>query len=196
MGIQGEARLFADWFRDQHARLRAMPAERVADAFYDQLAALGLPFSVEVSRSEQEDGPHYDVIFSAEGERSRFPDVRELVAAAPRVDGFSVTALRPARGFNFSITTAGVTVQPSVMRFVPLSSKTAPDAIGIRLFVPDEMITLGSPDLAMRILETGIGERDAAAIAHVEMVPLGQARNDAAPIHELAAWVTFKLSQN
>lgn len=196
MPIAGEARLFADWFGGAHQRLRALPPERVADAFYDQLAALGLPFSVEVSRSDLPDGPHYDVIFSAEGERSRFPDVRELVATAPRVQGFHVTALRPARGFQFSLTTAGITVEPEHFRFLPLESPGAPGAIGIRLYVQDEMMTLASLDLAMRILETGIGEQDAAAIAHLEMEPLHKAARSASPIHELGAWVAFKLSEN
>ena len=106
MSIAGEATLFATWFSQEHPRLLQMAAEHVADAFYAQLASLGLPFSVEVCRTEQPDGPHYDVIFSAEGERARFGEVRQLVAAAPRLAGFSMTALRPARGFNFTLTAA------------------------------------------------------------------------------------------
>jgi hypothetical protein len=115
------------------------------------------------------------LIVSAEGDADFFPDVAALVEAAPAMEGWDVTAFKPARGFGFVLNRSGIAVDPGQVRFAALSDPDDPDFFGIEVGYPhynpereDDFL-----DATYTMLEVGIGELDLAEhVHHVQVGPL------------------------
>lgn len=116
-----------------------------------------------------------ELILTASGNVAVFPAVDAFVAAAPRIDGWAIVALKPAMGFAFTYRDNEIELDVSQLWFLPLRSASDPQDLGVRLAVPDADLILQrqSVDTAYTILETGIGERSCANdIQHVEITDL------------------------
>jgi len=74
-----------------------------------------------------------ELTISADGDKSLFPVVRDLVAAAPKIDGWRILALRQPKGVHIALLN-GVEVDPGKVRFV---CQVEDQLAHLRLFIPD-----------------------------------------------------------
>src|SRR5262245_54804111 len=81
-------------------------------------------------------GGRSELVITAEGEKSLFGLVDQVVGAAPEVSGWSYVALKPKVGLARSITWDGHTMDLSEVVFEPLEDEKTGD-FGIRLLVPN-----------------------------------------------------------
>jgi hypothetical protein len=142
----------------------------------DQLSSADDPFwDVLLSRLQDiDDGLWFEVsapgpgdrefIITAEGRVHLFPLVEAIGAAAPRLPGWTVVALKQPMGFGFSVRYEGVSLDPAEMWFQPLVDKAAPEVLGLRVAVPgytsEQEQEFGNGVLVL--LDTALGERSAA----------------------------------
>lgn len=108
------------------------------------------------------------LIITAEGNAEAFPDVVALVDAAPRLEGWEITAFKPPRGFGFVLNRSGIALDPKQARFAALEDPDDPGFFGLEVAFPhydagreDDFL-----DAAYTMLEVGIGELALAAQVH------------------------------
>src|SRR5262249_280264 len=119
----------------------------------------GLFFEMSLDRYPNE------FIISASGNKKLFSLIDEIVACAPKLDDWKVTALKPPRGVNFTSNFRGLSFNPHQMWFLPLKKRDDPKFLGLRIvfeggcnFAEKEMVRDGT----FLVLDTGLGERVAA----------------------------------
>ncbi len=166
---------FWSWFVAHEAQLRQLDdseEETVLDELLDQLESVCDELGFEIGT--QPDGVT-ELIISAEGDREMFDRVRALVAEAPKLEGWRILALKPARGFDFIAEYGDWQLDPDDIWFMPLESDEDPNALGLRLSSPTEESAEDDDFLAacFQLLETGLGEVTLAEdVHHLEIVPL------------------------
>ena len=175
-----DASSFAEWFRAQAARLRDSPdaAAEVANA----IEAVDSRLGVEVSRADREDEDR-ELIITGYSEPAVFGAIGEIVDLLGEVPAWSVVALKPPRGFGFNIRIGSTTLGAADLRFrwfkgVDLGLVLIPPTDVLRDLPPPEE----SEEIGWLIVETGIGERAAALVDHVEF---GEDDSTSRPISEL-----------
>src|SRR5262245_27302886 len=72
-----------------------------------------------------------EVIIAAEGNKKYFDKVEELIAAAPKLDGWKFIDFIPPRDPDFEINFEGVKLKPNEMWFLPLEHPEDKSLIGI-----------------------------------------------------------------
>lgn len=185
---------FWKWFSTESAALRSLEpellAERLAEALRSHVGDLG----VEVGDEEEEPAQLQEVVFTADGDATRFDAVKALVAAAPALDGWSFVALKPPMGFDFTLEADGVELDGSALRFEPLMG---PDGLGLRLYLPETVAKEDDVEQLIRLLlQTGVGEENAAGIVHVEAAPLSSPEaREAIALPELANYLEQQRTQ-
>jgi hypothetical protein len=132
-----------------------------------------------------------EMIISAGGNGALFKKVDDLIAAAPTLDRWTLTALRPPRGFNFVLDTRVGRYDPSTIVFEPLSSDGRPSAIGIRAYVPIKDLGTDAKEAIALMVETGLGERARAVIAHLEVAPLTTPAEEHIPLGDLPEYLDW-----
>ena len=170
------AKDFWSWFAAEEPRLRAASPRDATGEIEDHVRSLDARIGVELGEAEVR-----ELIFTVSVQYEAFDLVRALVAAAPEFEKWRVIALKPARGFEFSIDVGGARIDASAITFEPLDSPAMPGAIGVRCFVDDVLADHPNATAILRlIVATGIGEELAARINHLEARPRSQ--QPAAPI--------------
>ncbi len=131
-----------------------------------------------------------ELTISADGDKSLFPVVRDLVAAAPKIDCWRILALRQPKGVHI-VRLNGVDVDPRKVRFV---CQVEAQLAHLRLFVPDFK---GKDDEARGgacfiLLDSLIGEYLVeTAIGRIEFEAIEAAPKDALPLTELPKMSPF-----
>jgi hypothetical protein len=180
---------FWEWMSVSSAELLEADGQEVADRVEERLRDIDARIGVEVSGPAE---PR-EMIITAWSERMAFDAVRDIVAAAPPLDGWQIIALKPPRGFAFALNLDGFHFDASELMFDPLSAQEDPKLLGIRVYVPaasdddDERLSRALP----LILETGIGEEAAAQIDHSDFVAGPPQDNKALPIEQLLPYVQW-----
>ena len=168
------------------------------DPFWDlalkQIKKVDEHFWFDLSRDKH---PAREFIVTAEGHVNSFSTAEELVRLAPKTEGWTFVALKPAQGFHFTTSYEGILFDPSQMWFVPLESTSRPGDLGIRVAVPG----LGGMDKTtahsaiLVILDTAMGERSAALdVQHTEVtdVPPDPASEGYMELPELTDYVAWR----
>jgi hypothetical protein len=180
---------FWTWFAENRDELSRAASEEITDQLYSALTHVDDRLAVEVAK----DAAGIEVIVSANGEREAFPLVHQLVRSFPNVEDWKFVALKPPRGFDFTLDVEDGSVEADKLSFDPLEVGEDPKALGIRLFGLDVDARLNDVDsLARLIVETGIGEELAAQIDYIDTGPTSQA-SDTLPIAELLDYVEWYL---
>jgi|RhiMetdeSRZDD1v2_1073273.scaffolds.fasta_scaffold310258_1 hypothetical protein len=163
---------FWTWFIKNERRYRNVKTPEKEQLLDELLFALqdysaGLLFEI---------GGHPDglreLVISAAGDVRYFPDVKDLISAAPTLEGWEFTAFKQPQGFEFTTEYEGVTIVPSEAWFLPLVSQEDPQALGLRIAVPDfnELLEETFVSACYIVLDTGLGELQVAEhIWHVEV---------------------------
>lgn len=155
---------FTKWFLANAGTLERDTPEKAAEAIQAQLALLDERLSVEVA---EEEGVR-DLVLSASGEASLFQVVEQIGREIRGAPGWQVYALKPPRGFEFTLDVGGVKLRANDLHFEPMQSPSMPGELGVRLLAPVELVD-ALQEHAWLLVQTGIGERAASLIRHLEV---------------------------
>lgn len=184
---------FWHWFRGYAGRI---PIDDIPDELQDELLSQlhahdeRLYFLISTNSSPRE------LIITADGNQDAFSSARSLVAAAPTYEGWKVTALKPATGFDFRYTDGVIQLEVSKLWFRPIKPKESPSALGIVIGFPDADFVLEnqSVDTAYTILEMAIGESACAediAQVTVDDTPAEPEASGYIRLPQLADYIAF-----
>lgn len=162
---------FWHWF-DVHQdelfdfRVGEMDQERIFDDLSERLGRVHRHLTFEF-------GPRVDqreFVISAGGIREAFSAVTSLVAAAPKLDRWHITAFRPRRSPLNSVQIGEISVHPDDVEF---SLLTKGSVIGIYLFLPgfrEGNVVLNQ--VAYLMLDDALGEYDVETkVGLIKMMP-------------------------
>lgn len=182
---------FWRWFEDNIACRRDWQAGLMTEMIREQLMLVNSDLGVEVGRDEFS----REMIITAAGNQTLFPIVYELVQSAPTGRGWQFIALKPARGFDFSIEIDGLSMDAKQLLFEPLQSSRSSTDIGIRIYVPPANYRANQlDDLVWIIVETGVGEERASCIAHLDVAAAPQDAHDYISICDLGNYLDWTKS--
>lgn len=182
--------VFWNWFVRNSELLATYQTnnEQVLDAIQDRLHQVNESLAFEIGRSE--DGVH-EFIVSADGIREFFPEVIELVKAAPRIQGWRIIAFRPRtpdmRQWNLEY--EGLSLSYSDFWY---ASTDEGEKLALTLFVRgmDESNSDPMHGAMYLMLDAALGEYDVETkIGTIELEPLtgGPDASGLKPIKELAS---------
>jgi len=183
---------FWRWLADRPEHLAALvhPQQPFWDEVLGRLQRIDDGLFFELS---EPDGLARELVLTARGDSRLFPLVEAVAAQAPRLPGWTVIALKPAQGFDFSTDFEGLRLEPRRMWFLPLTHREAPAALGLRVAVPDldPKQAADARSGVWVVLDTALGEREAEAIQHLELCPVPAAPEQAGFIElpELARYL-------
>ena len=177
---------FKSWARKNMERLKTATASVAADQISEELLRINEQLGVEVSEEIEE---NREAIITAFSESSLFSLVKEIVDELSDVPGWRFVALKPPRGFAFTISVGIQKLYAKTLEFSPIRGVDG----GIYLVPSREVLdTLLSGDdleeIAWLIVETGIGEELGGRIQQLEFVGKEQA-GKCRPIEELEAFL-------
>jgi hypothetical protein len=137
-----------------------------------------------------------ELIITAEGKKSLFPLVEEIVAAAPAVKNWRIYALKPKLGFPEFIQWEGYQLAVDEVVFDPLEAKSG--ELGLRLLVPglvDEDAD-SAHNALLRAIDHGLGEREfAEAVAYTEVAALEGAADEFISLTDLESFIEWRKKQ-
>jgi hypothetical protein len=187
---------FWAWFVAHQAEFSGLksPDEPFWDLALVQLKCVDERLWFELSRERD---PARELIVTAEGHVNSFAAADNLVRLAPKVEGWSFAALKPAMGFEFTTNYEGTLFDPRRMWFLPLERESHPRDLGIRVAVPelDRMDRSTAHSAVLVILDTGLGERSAALdLQHTEVaeLPADPASLGYIELPELAEYIAWR----
>jgi len=192
-----KVRAFWTWFQQHKAALDTLndTDEPLWDDALAQLQAIHPAVSFALSEPQDKDEDR-DFVLTAECDTDLFPLVDEVIAAAPKLPGWQLIALKPAMGFDFVSDFEDLTLDPRTMHFFPIRNSARPRALGLRVALPEftKRRQLQLVDAVAMILEEGLGEREAAThIEHLEVVavPANLKAEGYAPLPELPDYIKW-----
>jgi hypothetical protein len=173
------------------------------DAIYDRLLAqlhrVDSGLFIEVSADSDEPGLviERELVITADGNSELFALADAVVAAAPRLPGWSILALKPRQGFPESVTWEGVSINIADVVFDPITPEDSSELV-LQLFVPG----IGEPEVdsahnaLLRALDHALGEREfAASVQYTEVVPLHGPGDDYIPLLKLEEFLKWHNRQ-
>lgn len=172
------------WLVGRLSEVQAMDAAAATEVLEQGMAAVDERLGAEVTDVE---GTRR-VVITADGDVEAFELVRALVAAAPKLPGWEFVALRPGKGFDFEVEVGGRVFDAKELSFQPLPPEQAPTQLAIRLLVPNPWVEEWS-ELALRIIEAGLGEEAAARIGYMEIDKREADSENVLPLESLPRWV-------
>jgi hypothetical protein len=137
------------------------------------------------------------LIITAEGEKSLFPLVEQIVAAAPVVKGWKIFALKPKLGFPEFIQWEGYQLSVEDVVFDPMENESG--ELGLFLLVPDlaDEDADNAHDALLRAIDHGLGEREfAEAVAFTEIAALEESADEFVSLTDLASFIEWRRKQS
>jgi hypothetical protein len=183
--LADEVEQFSDWFLRHSAWLRNLEPRAAAEEIGERLLQLDDRLGVEVATSEGE----HEIIFTAFSDPGAFSLVRRIAGSLRGVTGWKVVALKPPRGFAFSLSVGGQRVEAGSLQFAPIPGIER----AIWLVIPpwleqDPPAGSEADEMAWLIVETGIGEELAGLLEHVEFAT-AKLLNGCRPLQELSEYI-------
>jgi hypothetical protein len=186
---------FWKWFRSREARLFdfELDQERIFDDLTKQLGKVDSDLTFEFGPKQ---AGKREFVVSAGGIKRAFPAVSALVAAAPPLDRWQVTAFRPRRSPINIIKLAGSSVDP---RHVEFSLSYDGSVAAIQLFIPGyNDLDMNLQQIAYLLLDESLGEFDVEMkIGPIEVFSLEATRTEERfPLNELPARFDQLIAQH
>jgi len=170
--------------------------ESAEDPVYDEILAKLHAINDALFFEFSTQGRKAEFIITAEGDKSLFGLVDDIVAAAPKAKGWSFIALKPKVGFARSITWEGHVIDCASVLFEPLEDESG--GFGIRMLIPD--LPDDKQDSAhngmLRVLDHALGERRFAdEIKFTEVTALDGDAEDYIPLSALDRFIDWRKQQ-
>jgi Family of unknown function (DUF695) len=136
-----------------------------------------------------------DLVLTAEGDIKTFVFVEDLVAAAPKIEGWTFTTLKPASGFGVSIDMNDYSFDDNTISFFTKDHPEYPDEIDITLvhkaYNENNKKTLTQG--ALIYLDTILGEYNAATLIDgVSVNGINTKNKDLIPIKKLPDFLKWR----
>ena len=179
--------VFREWLVGQAEGLRRLPPEQAAEEIGDFVQSIDQRLGAEVADDGDGTDSPRELVVTAFSDQTAFELVKALVEALPPIDGWTVTALKPPRGFDFQLDLDGTSIDASTLEFSPAAGAER----GIHLLLSAqsaEEIAELDDELAWLIVEAGIGEELCARLGEVRFAPWTEARMRW-PLRQLAEYV-------
>jgi hypothetical protein len=162
---------FWSLFRERAMRLARVESadDAVYDELLDKLQEIEPGLFIEFSASQ----PECELIITADGDRELFPAARAAVAQAPRLEGWTVQALKPRLGMPATAAWERVTVKIDDVVFEPLHADDSDQ--GLRMYVSglEPADVDAAHNALLRALDHASGEeRFALGVQFTEVLPM------------------------
>ena len=167
--MTGSQKAFWQWFDAHQDEIFdfEVDQERIFDELSEQLVRVHPRLTFEFGPPNAD---RREFVISADGMREAFPAVSSLVAGAPKLDRWLVTAFRPRRTPINSVQIGETRVDPGKVEF---SLLTKGSVITIQLFIPgfkEDDVTL--KQIAYIMLDDALGEYDVETkVGPIQMLP-------------------------
>jgi hypothetical protein len=149
------------WFEANQDELAdfEMDQERVLDKLHSRLQMVDPELCFEFGPREMQSGCAVrEFVVSAGGIRSSFPAVTALVAAAPKLKRWKITAFRPRRSPINGIYLRGHFLDPKAVTCSLLSDG---ERVGIRIYIPEyDENEIAFKEIGYLMLDEALGEFD------------------------------------
>ena len=185
------------WFNENNSmfnNINDQNRDDLLDTLLERLHKIQEGLSVEVS--EEFKGKR-DIVISAEGDRDLFPIVQKIVGAAPKMEGWTVTAFRQPVNIDFTLEYQGLKFKPSQMFFFPVIDQDTLDLIiyakSINKYDSNTVNHYG-----LITMDNVLGEYDCVTkVRYYDFHDLdeGEDKRDLRPLKELRAFVDSFHSQ-
>lgn len=165
----------------------------IYDRLQEQLHHVDPGLFIELSAVSDE----RELVITADGNPELFALADEVVAAAPRLQGWTILALKPRLGFPESVTWEGVSVNIADVVFDPITPEDS-DELVLQLFVPgiSEQEVDSAHNALLRALDHALGEREfAASVQYTEVIPLNGSGDDYIPLLKLEEFLKWHNKQ-
>jgi hypothetical protein len=186
---------FWEWFVEQDASLSQVNTHRdpALDGLLSSLQRIDPSLFFELCSNAT---PH-EFILTVQGDSSKYALADAVIAAAPTLENWVFSALKPPMGFGFRTEYDGFVLDPATMWFLPMESPSNPTSIGLRIGIPDLDIDrlLDARNACLVVLDTALGERTVSTeIGHVEVVslPPDPANKGYIELNELGSYLEWK----
>lgn len=186
---------FWPWLERHRHRLPTLV--RPDAPFWDEVLARLKTIDDGLWLEVSEDAVPGEIVLTAGGDEALFDLVEAVAARAPAMPGWTVIALKPAMGFGGVTCWEGLVLDPKQLWFEPLNNPKAPQVLGLRVAAPGHTPS-ADPNFRnglLTLLDTGLGERHAAARVHLVDVGPVPPDPDAAgylPLVDLAAYLDWR----
>jgi hypothetical protein len=166
------------------------------DPVYDELlerlqqidAGLYFEFSAQPGQCE--------LLITADGDRTLFACVDDIVSAAPQVKGWKIFALKPKLGFPETVEWEGFKISIAEVVFDPMDSEDG--ELGLRLLIPklNEEDFEDAHNGLLRAIDHGLGEREfSESIQHTEVAALEGPASEYIPLTDLESFIQWRKKQ-
>jgi hypothetical protein len=199
---KAQATQFWTWFVQENARFRELEVPQKEDLLNELLSALHAyndQLYFEIGRDDDDRGR--ELVITAEGNAEHFDAVQALVADAPSIPGWRITAFKPPMGFAFGTRYEDVELDPAACWFLPLVNQNDPKLFGLQLGVPgyDPAKIEQLENAAYIIIDTALGELIAARdVHHIEVceLPADPDADGFLELPELPEYLEWRRRQN
>jgi hypothetical protein len=167
------------------------------DPIYDRLQAQLHSVDPRLFIELSADSDERELVITADGNSDLFTLADAVVAAAPRLQGWSILALKPRLGFPESVTWEGVSIHIADVLFDPITPEDS-DELVLQLFVPgiSEQEVDSAHNALLRALDHALGEREfAASVQYTEVIPLNGSGEDYIPLLKLEEFLKWHNKQ-
>lgn len=155
---------FWDWFlSNQHKYLfldevTEVEKEILLSEFLDKLHLYNVNVYFEIG--EDIEGLK-EIIITANGNQEYFENVEALVKQAPEINGWKVTAFKPALNPGFTITYNNISFSPKSIIFIPLENPEYPGKFGLQIcyYNYDENTKDTFQNVSYLLLDAILGEK-------------------------------------
>lgn len=192
--------MFWDWFRcnsivlaevvHQHNRIE----EDFLDIVLPKLRKINEDFTILVGVNELEEA---EMIITPDGQAKSIPYVEELIAKAPKIEGWNFIGCKPGT-LNGGIEMNGFVLNEDTVSFVPVHFEEYPDYIYLRFvvdgFTPEKEDEIGN---AMYIfLDNYIGELATMTLVDdIQVCGNDDVEGDLIPISKLTGYLKFREAE-
>lgn len=178
---------FWKWFVDHQGEIASIKKgdEPIANELASELHKVDKGLTFEIGSG----GGQHELVISADGDKSVFPAVKRLAAAAPAIPGWKVTAFRPRGSADFDIEIkGGAKVSAKDLSFREL--RVHDGKVDVVIFVANNPVSDSVKQAVFLLLDSAVGEYDVEMhIGGIRIEPRDAADADVRPFSELPAVV-------
>ncbi|MEI6947574.1 hypothetical protein V9K67_10305 [Paraflavisolibacter sp. H34] len=194
---------FWTWFREHHTAYTFLHSldddvkEQLLEDFLEHLHLFSENVYFEIGGQPDED---QELVITAEGDRNYFDKVEELVRAAPRLSGWTITAFKQPVDEHFKSCWADVELDTEDMWFLPLGSSNPAD-LGIRVYLRNHELVKDNEyllPLLYKVLDTILGEKSFSVdidYVDTDLLPDNPEEEEMYPILQLPQYVGWHKAQ-
>jgi hypothetical protein len=184
---------FWSWFSGNAEALATGDPQALVDGMYEAIIKINEGLGVETAPID--DG--LELVLTCYADPELMELVQEVYDAAPETPGWKVVCYKQARGKAFVLHRAGVDIDSEAVIFDPLSAPQDRKALGIRLFVPEEVVGHEEEDdILWDIVISQAGEEIAATILHFKAQPFDAVSGDEMKLEELGSYVSWHIKRH